>query len=185
MKYLKLAAYLTFCVSVLTSNRSLAQKKCDNTAMATLGLLYVTGAFDTDNDRTFFPTNNYGVSQLLLEKLEIPYSDMQAGDYSIRETGETKTLFYHSEDGEIRPYEIIVVKERYYLLAPTIKSDLCDYKANTVLFIPEKDYLKHVETVFSFSLRKDLSNKLDQELGVKIDPKQFNRFCEMLAYLKR
>ena len=183
MKRSKFTPLFLLVVSLLISNFAKAQKNCDNEAMAALGILYLTSSYDSGN-KSFFAVNKYGMSDLLIEKLEIPADEMKIGDYRVIQTGNSETLFYKKEDGLLRPYDIIVKADRYYLLSPIAKSDICEYKANTVLFIPEKDYLKYVETAFSFSLRKDLAKKLDKELGIEINPKDYGRFCEMLSHIK-
>lgn len=168
---------------ILNSNFAKAQKNCYNPALATLGMLYLVDYSDSA-DKNFFASNKYGMSDLLIEKLEIPVNEMETGDYRVLQTGEAQTLFYKEEDGMLRPYDIIVKADQYYLLSPIARADVCDYKANTVLFIPEKNYLKYVETIFSFSLRKDLAKKLDEQLDIKINPKDFGRFCEMLTHIQ-
>lgn len=183
MKHSKFTLSFILSFFLLFSNFAKAQSDSDNQALAALGILYLANGYDSD-DKSFFATNKYGVSDLLIEKLEIPIDEMETGDFRVLQTGESQTLFYKKEEGLLRPYDIIVKTDRYYLLSPYAKSDICDYKANTVLFIPEKNYLKYVETPFSFSLRKDLAKKLDEELGIEINPKDFGRFCEMLAHIK-
>lgn len=183
MKRSKFTLFFFLGFFLLISNFAKAQKNCDDAALATLGILYIASYSDSD-DNSFFATNKYGMSDLLIEKLEIPVSEMEVGEYRVLQTGESKTLFYMEEEGLLRPYDIIVKTDQYYLLSPIAKTDICGYKANTVLFIPEKKYLKYVETAFSFSLRKDLAKKLDEELDIEINPKEFSRFCEMLAHIQ-
>ena len=182
MKYSRFIILLFLGLFLLISSFAKAQKNCDNEALA---FAMVSMANYSDSRvNSFFASNKYGISDLLIEKLEIPVSEMETGDYHVIQTGDSQTLFYKEEEGILHPYDIIVKTDKYYLLSPKAKTDICDYKANTVLFIPEKDYLKYVETAFSFSLRKDLAKKLDKELGIEINPKEFSRFCEMLTHIK-
>src|SRR5690554_5457408 len=118
MKHSKFTLSFILSFFLLFSNFVKAQSDSDNQALAALGILYLANGYDS-GDKSFFATNKYGVSDLLIEKLEIPIDEMQ--------TGESQTLFYKKEEGLLRPYDVIVKTDRYYLLSPYAKSDICDY----------------------------------------------------------
>lgn len=182
MKSLRLSLFTAFIFLILA--HPVQSQDCNNTAIATMNILYLAGVFDSNESTSFFPNNKYGLNEWMLDNLEIPTAEMKAGEYAIRNVNQKQILFYKDNDGEIQPFDIIVTAPEYYLISPVYKEDVCDYKANTMLFIPQKKYLEYVESWFSFSLRKDLAKKLDAELNIAINPKEYRRFCDLLADLQ-
>lgn len=172
-----------FAMGLLIFTQPVKSQNCDD-ALATLNILYLAGVFDSNERAGFFPSNEYGLNEWMLDNLEIHTAEMKVGEYEIRKINEKDILFYKNNDGEIQPFDIIVTAPEYYLISPVYKEDVCEYKANTMLFIPQKKYLKYVESWFSFSLRKDLAKKLDRELNIQINPKDYRRFCQLLHDLQ-
>lgn len=171
-----------FSFMIVTPKYSSCQENCANQF---LYLALLANAWQVEEPiPSFFPTNKYGLSYAMLESIGIDPTTMDLKEFIETEVLSEKVLFYKEDSTTIRPFYVLLHKEIFFLLSSKLEDELCDYKENIFLFIPSSGYLEKVQKDFSFSFKKDLIKKFNEQLGFSIQDEEYKNYCEVLLSLK-
>lgn len=97
--------------------------------------------------------------------------------------GKQYFLFQKSRNSEIRSYRILNESIGYLVLCNDDFDEICSCKGGTFLFYKPKQILQRVEKSFSFSLKKNLIDRI-KEFQSPIPPNiEEKTYCEILQLL--
>lgn len=171
-----------FAFMIMVPKFSFSQVDCGNEF---LYLALLANAWQVDEPTpSFFPSNRYGLSYALLESMDIDPSSMQVGEFVEAEVHSEEVLFYKEDSLTIRPFYVVFKKEQYYFLSSELEDELCDYRESAFLFVPASGFLNKVQRDFSFSTKKDLIQKVNEQLDFQLNKDDFENYCGLLTYLK-
>jgi hypothetical protein len=92
-------------------------------------------------------------------------------------------LFVKNSKGKVKVYFLLLEGDGFYLSCLKPTNQICGCGSELIIYAPNSNTLKRVERPFSFSLKRNLINRL-ANLGIlELEARDFKDLCNLLYYL--